>query len=443
MEYTAHAISSSQANSKTRVLLASLIGTTIEFFDFYIYATAAVLVFPHLFFPESSGSAALLQSLATFAIAFIARPIGAAIFGHLGDRIGRKATLVAALLLMGVSTVSIGLLPSYAQIGVFAPILLALCRLGQGLGLSGEWSGAVLLATENAPEGKRAWYGMFPQLGAPIGFIFAAGSFLLLGALMSNDDFLAWGWRIPFITSALLVLLGLYIRLKLHETPAFQKVLDKQKAAKAPFKEVISHHIPKLVIGTLATVCTLVLFYLMTVFSLNWGTTALGYTRDTFLKLQLVATLCFAICIPVSAQLAEKFGRKNTSIGICIITIIFGLFFSVFFVANNALSVLIFLCLGLSIMGLTYGPIGTILSEIFPISVRYTGSALAYNLASILGASFAPLIATKLAQNYGIGAVGYYLCGAALLSLLAFVCIRETKSEDAVNESVLSLELEK
>lgn len=432
MEYTAQTTTpvSGNPNSKTRVLLASLVGTTIEFFDFYIYATAAVLVFPHLFFPASSGSAALLQSLATFSIAFIARPIGAAMFGHLGDRIGRKATLVAALLLMGISTVCIGLLPTYAQIGVVAPILLALCRLGQGLGLSGEWSGAVLLATENAPKGKRAWYGMFPQLGAPIGFILAAGSFLLLGALMSNADFLAWGWRIPFIASALLVFLGLYIRLKLHESPAFQKVLEKQKTAKVPFKEVISLHIVKLILGTLATVCTLVLFYLMTVFALNWGTTVLGYSRDAFLQMQLLATVCFAICIPVSAKFAEKFGRKNTSIFICIIVVIFGLFFSTLFVADNPLSVLIFLCLGLSIMGLTYGPIGTVLSEIFPISVRYTGSALAYNMASILGASFAPLIATTLAQSYGIAAVGYYLAAAALLSLWAFVCIGETKHEE-------------
>lgn len=430
MEYAQYTTSTTSPNSKARVLFASLVGTTIEFFDFYIYATAAVLVFPHLFFPENSGSAALLQSLATFAIAFIARPIGAVIFGHLGDRIGRKATLVAALLLMGISTVCIGLLPTYAQIGVVAPILLALCRLGQGLGLSGEWSGAVLFAIENAPKGKRAWYGMFPQLGAPIGFIFAASSFLLLGAFLSNEEFMVWGWRIPFIASALLVFVGLYIRLKLHESPAFQNVLDKQAASKAPFKDVISKDMIKVVLGTLATICTLVVFYLMTVFALNWGTTVLGYSRDVFLKMQLIATLCFGLCIPVSAKLAEKFGRKITSIAICILTIIFGLFFSTFFVAHNAISVLIFLCLGLSIMGLTYGPLGTILSEIFPVSVRYTGSALSYNLGSILGASFAPLIATKLAQTYGLHTVGYYLCGAACVSLFAFVCIRETKDDD-------------
>lgn len=414
-------------NSKTRVLFASLVGTTIEFFDFYIYATAAVIIFPHLFFPASSGSAAVLQSLATFAIAFIARPIGAALFGHLGDRIGRKATLVAALLTMGISTVCIGLLPTYAQIGIIAPLLLAVCRLGQGLGLGGEWSGAVLLATENAPEGKRAWYGMFPQLGAPIGFILATGSFLLLSAVIPEQAFMQWGWRIPFIASAVLVIVGLYIRLKLHETPAFQKVLDKQKEVNIPFKEVLTKHTGKLILGTVAAICTFVVFYLTTVFALNWGTTKLGYARGEFLELQLFATLCFAAFIPLSAIFAEKFGRKTTSIGVCIAAAIFGLFFSSMLESGNTLIVFLFLCTGLAIMGLTYGPIGTVLSELFPTSVRYTGSALTFNLAGIFGASFAPLIATKLAETYGLYAVGYYLTAASLLSLVAFLLIRETK----------------
>ncbi|PSD36369.1 MFS transporter [Acinetobacter radioresistens] len=421
-------------NSKARVLFASLVGTTIEFFDFYIYATAAVIVFPHLFFPAGIGSAAVLQSLATFAIAFIARPIGAALFGHLGDRIGRKATLVAALLTMGISTVCIGLLPTYAQIGIIAPLLLALCRLGQGLGLGGEWSGAVLLATENAPEGKRAWYGMFPQLGAPIGFILATGSFLLLGALMSEEAFLQWGWRIPFIASAALVIVGLYIRSKLHETPAFQKVLDKQKEVNIPFKEVFTKHFSMLVLGTVAVICTFVVFYLTTVFALNWATTQLGYSRGEFLELQLIATLCFAAFIPLSAVFAEKFGRKATSIGVCIAAALFGLVFSSMLESGSTLVVFLFLCTGLAIMGMTYGPIGTVLSELFPTSVRYTGSALTFNLAGIFGASFAPLIATKLAENYGLAAVGYYLSAASILSLIAFMLIRETKNEDVNNQ---------
>lgn len=424
-----------QTNSKTRVLFASLVGTTIEFFDFYIYATAAVLIFPHLFFPASTDPmTATIQSLATFAIAFIARPIGAAIFGHLGDRIGRKATLVAALLTMGVSTVCIGLLPTYAQIGIVAPLLLALCRLGQGLGLGGEWSGAVLLATENAPEGKRAWYGMFPQLGAPIGFILATGSFLGLGALMSEADFMQWGWRIPFLASAALVIVGLYIRLKLHETPAFQKVLDKQKEVNVPFKEVVTKHYKMLFLGTIAAVCTFVVFYLTTVFALNWGTKQLGYSRAEFLEMQLVATLCFAAFIPLSAVFAEKFGRKATSIGVCIASALFGLVFASMLESGSTVIVFLFLCVGLALMGMTYGPIGTVLSEIFPISVRYTGSALTFNLAGIFGASFAPLIATELATKYGLQAVGYYLTAASILSLLAFLAIRETKHDDVNNQ---------
>jgi metabolite-proton symporter len=370
-----------QTNSKTRVLFASLVGTTIEFFDFYIYATAAVLIFPHLFFPASTDPmTATIQSLATFAIAFIARPIGAAVFGHLGDRIGRKATLVAALLTMGISTVCIGLLPTYAQIGIAAPLLLALCRLGQGLGLGGEWSGAVLLATENAPEGKRAWYGMFPQLGAPIGFILATGSFLGLGALMSEADFMQWGWRIPFLASAALVIVGLYIRLKLHETPAFQKVLNKQKEVNVPFKEVVTKHYKMLFLGTIAAVCTFVVFYLTTVFALNWGTKQLGYSRAQFLEMQLVATLCFAAFIPLSAVFAEKFGRRATSIGVCVASALFGLVFASMLESGSTVIVFLFLCVGLALMGMTYGPIGTVLSEIFPISVRYTGSALTFNL---------------------------------------------------------------
>ena len=422
-------------NSKFRVLSASLVGTTIEFFDFYIYATAAVLIFPHLFFPASTDpTTATIQSLATFALAFIARPIGAAIFGHLGDRIGRKATLVAALMTMGISTVSIGLLPTYAHIGIAAPLLLALCRLGQGLGLGGEWSGAVLLATENAPEGKRAWYGMFPQLGAPIGFILATGSFLLLGTLMSEADFMQWGWRIPFIASALLVIVGLWIRLQLHETPAFQKVLDKQKEVNIPFTEVMTKHWRTLILGTIAAICTFVVFYLTTVFALNWGTTQLGYSRAEFLQLQLFATLSFAAFIPVSAILAEKFGRRSTSVAVCIAAALFGLVFSRMLESGSTPVVFLFLCTGLAIMGLTYGPIGTVLSEIFPISVRYTGSALTFNLAGIFGASFAPLIATKLATSYGLYAVGYYLTAASILSMLAFLALRETKNDDVNNQ---------
>ena len=230
--------------STRHILFASLIGTTIEFFDFYIYATAAVLVFPTLFFPVGDAASATLQSLATFALAFFARPVGSALFGHFGDRVGRKATLVAALMTMGLSTVLIGLLPTYATIGVAAPLLLALCRLGQGIGLGGEWGGAVLLATENAPPHRRAWYGMFPQLGAPLGFLCSTGIFLFLSRQLNDADFFAWGWRIPFLASALLVAVGLYVRLKLTETPAFLAALRKQERVRVPIVRVFARHNP-------------------------------------------------------------------------------------------------------------------------------------------------------------------------------------------------------
>lgn len=422
-----------KTNSKATVLFASLIGTTIEFFDFYIYATAAVLVFPQLFFPSSDASSAILQSLATFAIAFFARPVGSALFGHFGDRIGRKATLVAALLTMGVSTVAIGLLPTYAQIGVVAPLLLALCRFGQGLGLGGEWGGAVLLATENAPSGKRAWYGMFPQLGAPIGFLMAGGSFLLLGEFLSEADFFAWGWRVPFLASTVLVLVGLFVRLKIHETPVFQATLDKHEQVKVPMITVFKDHGKMLFLGTCIALATFVLFYLVTVFALTWGTTSLGYSREHFLILQLIAILFFAAFIPVSALLADRHGRKITLSIISLAIAVFGLFMAPLLNSGTDTGVLAFLCIGLALMGLTYGPIGTILSELFPTNVRYTGASLTFNLAGIFGASLAPYIAMWLAKTYSLQAVGYYLAAAALITLLAVLVTHETKNQQLDN----------
>jgi len=414
----------SAGNSPRRVLLASLIGTTIEFFDFYIYATAAVLVFPKLFFPAADPTSATLQSLATFALAFFARPVGSALFGHFGDRVGRKATLVAALLTMGLSTVAIGLLPTYESIGILAPILLALCRLGQGLGLGGEWGGAVLLATENAPPGKQALYGMFPQLGAPIGFLCSTGIFLVITESMTPEQVLDYGFRIPFLASAVLVFVGLYIRLKLVETPAFQRAIENNERVRVPFLTVIIEHPGRLVLGTFAAVATFVLFYLMTVFTLSWGTSALGYTREEFLLLQMIGVLFFGLTIPISAVLADRRGRWGMLIAATIAIILFGLMFAPLFTAGSRLSVLALLVIGLALMGLTYGPLGTALAELFPTAVRYTGASVTFNLAGIVGASLAPYIATWLARHHGVAYVGYYLSGAGLLSLVALAWIR-------------------
>lgn len=415
--------------SKTQILLASLVGTTIEFFDFYIFATASVLVFPSLFFPPGNPTTASLQSLATFALAFITRPIGAVLFGHFGDRVGRKATLVAALLTMGLSTILIGLLPTYGQIGIMAPLLLAICRLGQGLGLGGEWGGAVLLATENAPPGRRAWYGMFPQLGAPAGFILSTGVFLILSHYTSHEEFSSWGWRIPFLLSAFLVMIGLWIRLRLIETPDFRQSMDRGERARIPVLSVIIHHSRSLLVGLFSLLATFVLFYLMTVFALGWGTTHLGYSRETFLLLQMAGVLCFALMIPVSARYADHRGCRESMILATVLIFLFGLLLGHMMVAHHPGLVLLFFVFGFSVTGLTYGPAGTVLAELFPTPIRYTGASLAFNLAGIVGASPAPYIATKLAVTHGIGAVGGYLCVTAILTLLALLAVKP------VNES--------
>ncbi|WP_457585654.1 MFS transporter [Ensifer canadensis] len=418
------ALQTPAVNSPARVLFASLVGTTIEFFDFYVYATAAVLVFPHLFFPTSDPTSAMLQSFATFSIAFFARPFGAVIFGHYGDKVGRKVTLVAALMTMGISTVVIGLLPTYASIGVAAPLLLALCRFGQGLGLGGEWGGAVLLATENAPEGKRTWYAMFPQLGAPIGFILSAGTFLFLGEVMTDEAFLAWGWRVPFIASILLVAVGLYVRLKITETPEFQKAIDKHERVQVPIAQIFRFHKRSLVLGTFVALATFVLFYLMTVFSLSWGTAKLGYSREQFLVVQMTGVVFFGLMIPVSGILSDRYGRRLVLIVTTIAIGAFGLVMAPL-LAGGLGSAFLFSILGLGLMGLTYGPIGAALAAPFPTSVRYTGASMTFNLAGIFGASLAPYIATWLATNYSLNHVGYYLLGAAAITLVCLVLSTE------------------
>ena len=419
-------------NTPGQVLFASLIGTTIEFFDFYIYATAAVLVFPKLFFPKSDPASAVLASLATFGIAFLARPIGSALFGHFGDKVGRKTTLVIALSTMGLSTVLIGALPGYAAIGVAAPILLAICRFGQGLGLGGEWGGAVLLAIENAPPGKRAWYGMFPQLGAPIGFFLSGGVFLLLSRVMTNEQFFAYGWRLPFLSSAVLVFVGLYVRLTITETPVFQEAAGRGEQVSLPMGVVFRKHFRGLVAGVLVCLATFVLFYLMTVFALSWGTGPLGYSRGKFLLMQLFCVLFFAVTIPVSAVLAER-GRRRVMVGVTVAIGLYGLVLGPLFAAGTTGAV-VMMAVGLALMGMTYGPLGTVISEMFPTEVRYTGSSLAFSLAGILGASLAPYLATWLAKKYGLPWVGYYLSAAAGLTLVGLAMIRETKDDDLAVE---------
>ncbi|WP_409310394.1 MFS transporter [Pectobacterium sp. B1J-3] len=420
-------------NSRGKVIIASLVGTAIEFFDFYIYATAAVLVFPHIFFPQGDPTAATLQSLATFAIAFVARPIGSALFGHFGDRVGRKVTLVASLLTMGVSTVLIGLLPSYETIGILAPILLALARFGQGLGLGGEWGGAALLATENAPAHKRALYGSFPQLGAPIGFFFANGTFLLLSWLLTDEQFMSWGWRVPFIASAVLVLIGLYVRVSLHEAPVFTKAVKAGKQVRIPMGTLLSKHLKATVLGTFIMLATYTLFYIMTVYSMTYGTKpipdGLGFSRNSFLWMLMVAVIGFGLMIPVAGYLADAFGRRKTMIVVTCIMLVFSMLFPSLLGSGNQALVMGFLVLGLSLMGLTFGPMGALLPELFPTEVRYTGASFSYNVSSILGASVAPYIAAWLTANYGLFYVGVYLAAMASLTLLSLLATKETRHQ--------------
>jgi MFS family permease len=347
------------------------------------------------------------------------------VFGHFGDRIGRKATLVAALLTMGISTVAVGALPTYASAGIAAPALLALFRFGQGFGLGGEWGGAVLLATENAPPGKQTWYGMFPQLGAPIGFILSSGVFLLLTHNLTDAQFMAWGWRVPFLASAVLVLIGLYVRLRIVETPAFQRALDNNERVNVPMAAVLRSHAQPLLLGIFATVAIFLVFYLMTVFTLSWGT-AHGWTREQFLWLQMGAMVFFGIAIPVSARLSDRFNPHSVLVWGTVAMIVFGFAFAPLLGANGWFSVLMCLSVGLVLMGLTYGSLGAALGSLFPTPLRYTGVSLAFNFAGILGGSLTPYVAKALSDQYGLHAVGWYLSGAALISLLALLLLPRT-----------------
>ena len=414
-------------NSPRQVLFASLIGTTIECFDFYIYATAAVLVFPSLFFPGDDPAASTLASLATFAIAFVARPVGSAVFGHFGDRVGRKTTLVASLLIMGFSTLVVGLLPGYGSIGIAAPAILALCRFGQGFGLGGEWAGAVLLAVENAPPDKRVWYGMFPQLGTPLGFLMSAASFLALSHWLTSEQFNTFGWRIPFLASAVLVMLGLYVRLRIVETPAFRAAVERHERVRMPIANVFRKHWRPLLVGMMMPLSSFVLFNLIVVFAMSWGTSVLDFSRERFLVIQLVATAFSCVVIPVSALLAEK-GRRRIAIWVNVAIAAFGFAIAPLFAAGLA-GVAVSTIVGMALIGLAYGPLGAMLSELFPTPVRYTGSSLAFNLSGIIGASLAPLAATALARSYGLKAVGLDVTAAGVLTLMGVMLSKETRGQ--------------
>lgn len=418
--------SSASGASTRRVLAASLIGTAVEFYDFYIYATAASLVFGPLFFPASSPSMQLLASYASLSVAFIARPLGSIVFGHFGDRIGRKSTLVASLIIMGGSTLLVAFLPTYHQAGWIAPFMLCLLRFGQGFGLGGEWGGAALLAVENAPPGWRARFGMFPQLGAPVGFIAANGLFLILGAILTPEQFQAWGWRLPFLGSILLVGVGLWIRLKLTETPAFQAAAHEAPPAHVPVAELFRTHPREVIGGTFAVVACFALFYLTTAFSLGYGVTALGYGRQVFLSVLLVAILFMAAGIVWAGYWSDASSPRRVLMAGSALTLVAGAALAPMMGSGSLWVIGAFLSLALVVMGLVYGPLGAWLPSLFPARVRYTGSSIAFNVGGVIGGGMTPAIAQFLAGHGGLKLVGVYLGAAGLISLLALLPLKRT-----------------
>ncbi|WP_332066117.1 MFS transporter [Bartonella sp. CB189] len=407
-------------NSPYRILFASLIGPTIEYFDFYVFGTAAALIFPYLFFPDQNNQFAILQSFLIFGTAFFSRPLGSIIFGHFGDKIGRKKTLIAALLTMGISTVVIGILPTYETAGWWAPFLLTLCRIGQGVGLGGEWGGAVLLATENAPPEKRGWYAMFPQLGVPIGLFLSIIVYLGLLYFLSHDELLAWGWRIPFIFSIVLMMVGLWVRLSINETAEFKKAIIREERVNLPIIDVFFKHSRTLFLGTFAGMTTFILFYLVTAYLLSYATNHLKLPFDKALQAEGIGAIFCAIFTIITGKLADRIRRRTLMIGVTIITGLYS-FIIPYFLSSGITGVLAMSIIGLSIMGIVYSPLGAVLASPYPTHVRYTGSSITFNLSGIVGASLAPYIAEYLVQHFDASYIGYYLFLSSFISLICFV----------------------
>lgn len=426
-------------NSASKVAIASLIGTAVEFYDFYIYGLAAALVLGSLFFPKGDPSLAVMASFLTFGIAFVARPIGAALFGHFGDKVGRKTTLIASLLIMGISTTLIGLLPTYQQAGIIAPILLCILRFCQGLGLGGEWGGAALLATENAPKGKRALFAMFPQIGPPIGFIAASLIFILLSKMLTAEQMMSWGWRIPFILSIVLVGVGMYVRMSIIESHAFRNMVAKQTQAKVPLASTVRQHYKQLILGSLAAMSCFTLFFLTTVFSLQYATTqhpwqtAPLFNKIDYLSMLMGAIVFMAIASPISAWLSDRIGRRPIFLIGGVATMAIGYYFGDLINSTDITTAAIFLSSALFIMGILWTPLAAFLPEIFPTNVRYTGAAISFSFGGILGGSLTPYAAASMVRDFGtMGTtyIGWFLMLSCGLSMLAVVLLPETHKQE-------------
>ena len=435
MQTTANTIN----NSASKVAIASLIGTAVEFYDFYIYGLAAALVLGSLFFPKGDPSLAVMASFLTFGIAFVARPIGAALFGHFGDKVGRKTTLIASLLIMGISTTLIGLLPTYQQAGIIAPILLCILRFCQGLGLGGEWGGAALLATENAPKGKRALFAMFPQIGPPIGFIAASLIFILLSKMLTAEQMMSWGWRIPFILSIVLVGVGMYVRMSIIESHAFRNMVAKQTQAKVPLASTVRQHYKQLILGSLAAMSCFTLFFLTTVFSLQYATTqhpwqtAPLFNKIDYLSILMGAIVFMAIASPISAWLSDRIGRRPIFLIGGVATMAIGYYFGDLINSTDITTAAIFLSSALFIMGILWTPLAAFLPEIFPTNVRYTGAAISFSFGGILGGSLTPYAAASMVRDFGtMGTtyIGWFLMLSCGLSMLAVMLLPETHKQE-------------
>ena len=418
-------------NSVFTVISASMVGTMIEYFDFYAYGTAAAMYFPKVFFPNLTPVIASILSLLTFGVAFLARPFGSFVFGHFGDKKGRKSTLVASLLFMGVSTVLIGFLPTYSMIGLGAVALLCLLRFFQGVGLGGNWSGAALVATENAPKNRRALYGSFPALGAPLGFLICNGLFLTMDNVLTPAQMMSFGWRVPFWTSAVLVVVGFWMRHRLNETPLFQNVQKEEKVEKAPLVELFKHNTWQFIQGTFLIGVAFTLFFTLGTWSLSYATTALGFSSHEYLMDLLVGMVFFAVGIVGSCLLADRFGRKITLLVDAVLILAFALVFPFWLSGHhNVGGALLFLFVGFLLIGGSFGPSGAALPELFPTRVRYSGAGLSFNVASVIGAAFVPSVTAWVVVNWGIHYVGIYMAVMAAAAMVSLATVKETKDKD-------------
>jgi metabolite-proton symporter len=415
-----------------RVAVASFIGTAIEFYDFYIYGTAAALVINEAFFPNLSRVNGVLASFSTYAVAFVARPVGSVLFGHFGDRVGRKSVLVTSLLLMGLSTAAVGFLPTYGTWGAWAPTLLVLLRFLQGIGLGGEWGGAALLAVEHAPSGRRGRFAAYPQLGPAVGFFGATGVFLLLSTVVSDAAFQGWAWRIPFMLSLVLVAVGLFVRIQISETPAFRKVRAGCRTSRAPFVDVVRHHPRELLLGSGAMIVAYGLFYTATTYCLSYGTKTLGIGRTTMLLASMASVTFLAAGTWFAATRSDQLGRRRMALSGTIAAAVWGLLLFPLLDTGRPLLITLGLGVTLLLMGVIYGPMGAFLPELFPPELRYSGAGLAYSLGGVAGGAVAPLVATRLQVEFGSASVGWYMSFMAVLSLGCLLLLPETRERELV-----------